>query len=200
MTIDGVATLVTGNQGKLREFEQILGVKLTNLKLNLVEIQDVKVINVIKYKLQHAKKYVDGPVIVEDTGLEIGFMNRLPGALIKHFMDRLGDYGIAAINGTSPATAITVIGYFDGNNDHYFTGSVTGHIAEKPRGTNGFGWDTIFIPDNQEGGSTKTFAEMNDIEKNSCSMRRFAINQLIPFLNPDKHHSNLVNLYIKGDR
>ena len=47
-----------------------------------------------------------------------------------------------------------------------FTGEVAGRIAARPRGTAGFGWDSIFIPD----GSRQTYAEMGE-EKNHDSHR-----------------------------
>ena len=50
-------------------------------------------------------------------------------------------------------------------------GEVHGEIAQSPRGDNGFGYDPIFIPD----GTSKTFAEMSDAEKDTCSMRRRAV-------------------------
>ena len=55
------------------------------------------------------------------------------------------------------------------------TGTLEGTIAEQPRGQNGFGYDPVFIPE----GSTKTFAEMTDAEKNMISHRAKAVHQLM---------------------
>lgn len=55
------------------------------------------------------------------------------------------------------------------------TGTLDGTIAEAPRGKNGFGYDSVFIPR----GSTKTFAEMSEGEKNSISHRAKALHDLI---------------------
>jgi len=49
-------------------------------------------------------------------------------------------------------------------------GRVKGIIAKKEKGSNGFGWDSIFIPE----GSKKTFAQMSLTEKNKYSMRAIA--------------------------
>ena len=46
-------------------------------------------------------------------------------------------------------------------------GRIRGSIALHPRGTNGFGWDVLFIPE----GATRTWAEMSEAEKNSDSHR-----------------------------
>lgn len=77
----------------------------------------------------------------------------------------------------SAATAETCIGYFDGNECHLFCGVVMGQIVRIPRGSGGFGWDPIFMPD----GWDKTFAEMSE-EKNLVSMRKLAVAQLKAFL------------------
>ncbi len=55
------------------------------------------------------------------------------------------------------------------------TGILEGTIAEVPRGTNGFGYDPVFIPQ----GSQKTFAEMTDAEKNAISHRARAVQELM---------------------
>lgn len=60
----------------------------------------------------------------------------------------------------------SVIGYFDGSNEHYFEASVPGDIADSPRGTNGYDWDTIFIPK----GQNRTFAEMLPEEKQKYAL------------------------------
>ncbi len=51
-----------------------------------------------------------------------------------------------------------------------FVGELDGEIADKPKGENGFGYDPIFIPKNND----KTFAEMTNAEKDAISMRAIA--------------------------
>ena len=53
-------------------------------------------------------------------------------------------------------------------------GEVRGKIADSVRGDNGFGWDTIFIPDSHE----QTYAEMSFSDKNAMSHRRHALESL----------------------
>lgn len=55
--------------------------------------------------------------------------------------------------------------------DHVFIGKIDGLIAKKPRGDKGWGWDPVFIPE----GSSKTFGEMEEAEKNKYSMRAKAL-------------------------
>jgi XTP/dITP diphosphohydrolase len=55
------------------------------------------------------------------------------------------------------------------------TGTLEGTIADAPRGTNGFGYDPVFIPK----GSPRTFAEMTDAEKNMISHRAKALHELM---------------------
>jgi XTP/dITP diphosphohydrolase len=58
-------------------------------------------------------------------------------------------------------------------------GEVKGSILNTPKGTNGFGYDPLFVPD----GFDKTFAEMNDQEKNAISHRKNALANWIKALN-----------------
>lgn len=73
---------------------------------------------------------------------------------------------------------ITVICYFDGQEDRYFEGKVEGTIITEKRGTDGFGYDPVFIPK----GYDRTFAQMSLEEKNKLSHRAKAVIQLKAFL------------------
>jgi XTP/dITP diphosphohydrolase len=73
----------------------------------------------------------------------------------------------------------TIIALFTDNNNYLFEGLLNGVISYSPIGTNGFGYDPIFIPD----GYTKTLAEISLYEKNQISHRARAVNKLIEFLN-----------------
>ena len=63
--------------------------------------------------------------------------------------------------------------------EYLFEGIITGNIINEKKGVEGFGYDPIFIPD----GKTKTFAEMELVEKNSVSHRARAFEKLRDFLN-----------------
>jgi XTP/dITP diphosphohydrolase len=51
---------------------------------------------------------------------------------------------------------------------------VEGDVVPEPRGTNGFGFDDVFVPQ----GTQSTFAEMSDVEKDAISPRRIALDAL----------------------
>ena len=57
-----------------------------------------------------------------------------------------------------------------------FTGTVGGSLATEPRGTFGFGYDAIFVPDTDPG--HRTYAQMTSEEKNKISHRRYAVHAL----------------------
>ncbi|MFA5432472.1 MAG: RdgB/HAM1 family non-canonical purine NTP pyrophosphatase [Candidatus Paceibacterota bacterium] len=166
---------VTGNCQKLKEFEAILGIKLNHSDADLDEIQSVDVEEVAIHKVKQAYELLKKPVIVEDTGLYFEELNGLPGALIKFFIKKLTLNQICSlIKKNRKAIAITCIAFFDGKEVKTFKGETKGEIAKEPRGTNGFGWDSIFIPF----GYSRTFAEITSNEKSINSMRKQAIERL----------------------
>ena len=62
-------------------------------------------------------------------------------------------------------------------------GRVNGHLERVPRGENGFGYDPIFVPDEQgEGSAVRTLAEFSDLQKNAISHRGRAFRSLAPHL------------------
>jgi XTP/dITP diphosphohydrolase len=72
----------------------------------------------------------------------------------------------------------TIITWIDGAKIDQFEGVVNGTILTEKRGTGGFGYDPVFLPD----GFTKTFAEMSSPEKNEISHRAMAIKRWVDFL------------------
>ncbi len=174
---------VTGNHQKLKEFEEILGMKLEHKDLDLDEIQSVEVEEVAKHKARQAFEILKEPAVVEDTGLYFEELNGLPGALIKFFIKKLSlDRICELIKENRKALARTAIAYFDGKKMKVFVGETRGEISGKPKGSNGFGWDPIFIPE----GYDRTFAELTDEEKVSKFMRKEAIRKLKEFISIDK--------------
>ena len=167
----------TGNKNKLREFNQILGLELAQIDLDLLEPQGVEAEEVVREKAHDAYEKAGKPVLVEDTGLEFSAWNGLPGALIKWFLDSVGNEGILKmLDGEKDrqGKAKTAVGFYDGKKSHIFVGEVEGEIPTEIRGVSGFGWDPIFIPD----GHQKSFAEMESYEKNEVSMRKLALEKL----------------------
>lgn len=171
--------LATTSGDKLSEFQEILGFKPRRTNLPFYEIQAIEVEKVVEHKTKQAFEEIKKAVICEDTGLYLKEWNGLPGALAKIFEKTIGWEGICKIlKGSREAKAQTVIGFCDNKGYKSFKGEISGEIAKSPRGENGFGWDTIFVPK----GSDKTFAEMSPEEKNSVSMRKIALEKLKNFL------------------
>lgn len=173
--------IITGNEGKLNEFERLLGIDLEKIKIDLPEVQSTDVCEVVKIKAQSAYERLGRACFVDDTGLTISDWGNLPGALIKWFIDNVGNDGILKMLSSfagRDAFVTTAIGYCDENGVRVFTGDVKGVISDIPRGENGFGYDEIFIPN----GSERTFAQMSDDEKDSFSMRSLAADKFKKFL------------------
>ena len=169
---------ITGNKGKFQEVKSILG-EVEQLDMDLPEIQEIDAKEIIKEKLNEAKKHQTGEFIVEDTSLYLEALNGLPGPLIKWFLQQIGNeglYDIAVKFNKFGAQAKTIIGYSKDDEILFFEGIVDGKIC-KPQGT-GFGWDPIFHPSGYE----KNFGLMTDEEKNKISMRRRALDKLNEFI------------------
>ncbi len=125
------------------------------------------------------------PCFADDTGLEVEALNGEPGVYSARYageqknandnMDKL----LSNLKGVSNRKAIfkTVICLNLEGKQHLFTGIIHGKIIEEKIGTNGFGYDPIFIAD----GYSKTFAELTIEEKSAISHRGLAVKQLVEF-------------------
>ena len=165
--------LVTGNENKFLEAQRILGRDLERIALDLPEIQAPTTREVALEKAKAAFAILKRPVIVEDAGLELDSFGSFPGPFIK-FWEKLGGLdSICRALDSAPsrkAVAVCVLGVVDAKSAQVIEGRVGGTIAKTPRGANGFGWDAIFVPENQQ----RTFAEMTAAEKDALSHRRRA--------------------------
>lgn len=165
--------LVTGNENKWIEAQRILGAPLERIALDLPEIQAPTTREAALEKARAAFAIVKRPLIVEDVGVELRAFGGFPGPFIK-FWETLGglDSICRALDGlpTREATAVSALGIVDASGVRVLEGRTGGVIASAPRGTNGFGWDGIFVPE----GGTRTFAEMTAAEKDAVSHRRRA--------------------------
>lgn len=174
---------LTGNAHKLREAREILsGYTIEGLKLDLDEIQGLEPEIVMAHKLQQAAKATAlRPLLCEDVSLNFAAYHKLPGPLVKWFIDAspTGDGAllIQMMQGQSDrrATALCLYGLLDENNAvHYARGEVHGQVAPALQGANGFGWDPLFIPE----GFSQSFAEMPPETKHGISHRRRALEVL----------------------
>lgn len=173
-------TMITSNKAKFLEIKSVIP-HLSHVNHDLPELQEINPTKIVEHKLYSARNLTTEPYIVEDTSLSITALNGLPGPLVKWFLKTIKAYGIYSLllnSKDKSATAHTVIGFADRNSHfYYFDASIQGKIVP-PKGENGFGWDSIFLPN----GSIKTFAEMSIEEKTKISMRKLAAEKLKLFL------------------
>jgi XTP/dITP diphosphohydrolase len=144
-----------------------------------------------------AKTAVGVPTFADDTGLEVTALNGAPGVRSARYAEDAGltsegahDFDennrllLRNLEGAEDRSARfrTVIALIIDGREYLFEGCVEGRIIDEYRGTEGFGYDPIFIPD----GSEATFAEMPLEQKNSISHRARAVDKLKMFLNEQR--------------
>ena len=163
---------VTSRAEKAREAER-LGFAVERLDLDLPERQALEPSEIVETKARTAYQMLSRPVLVEDSGLAIDAWGGFPGALVKWVEKSAGLPALARMLDSFPdrsAVAVCAIGYCDGGEVVTARGEVRGRIAPEPRGSGGFGWDVLFVPEGDE----RTFAEMSAAEKDGVSHRRRA--------------------------
>lgn len=173
---------ITNNDNKFAEIKEIIP-NIKQLKLELIEIQELDARKIIAHKLLEAKKtdkkQHNDAFIVEDTSLYLDCMKGLPGPMIKWFLETIGNDGLYNLTlklKNNSAEARTLIGYYSKGKIKYFQGIVKGNIVS-PRPSD-FGWDGIFLPE----GYDEVMGEMSVDEKNEISMRGFAARKLKEYL------------------
>lgn len=127
----------------------------------------------------------------DDTGLEIEALNFEPGVYSARYAgDQKSDSDniekvLAKLQGMTNRSARfrTVITLIINQNEYSFEGRVDGKIITEKRGEFGFGYDPIFIPENE----SRTFAEMSMDQKNLFSHRARAFQKMIAFLRNEIH-------------
>ncbi|MEK7602540.1 MAG: non-canonical purine NTP pyrophosphatase [Patescibacteria group bacterium] len=171
---------ITGNERKADYLAQYLGIPVEHVKMELDEIQSLDFTEVVRHKVRQAYIRVDRPVLVEDSGLEFASFGRLPGTFSKSFIHEIGLEAMCRlVDGRDrSATVRCVFGYFDGEHEAYFEGSMSGTIAEHPVGKSGFGFDTIFIPE----GYKVTRAELSEDDDRKTYLRIKPFEQVKEFL------------------
>ncbi|CAN5780031.1 non-canonical purine NTP diphosphatase [soil metagenome] len=183
------------NQNKIREISSLLpehillsgldAEKYPVFKEELPETGNTLEANALqkaRFVLQHTGK----TCFADDTGLEIFCLDGRPGVYSARYAGeaKSAEDNMAKILSEMKdckdrsAHFRTVIAFTDGKQEHLFEGIVEGKIIEEKRGTKGFGYDPVFVPD----GYSKTFAEMELEEKNSVSHRARALKKFYEFI------------------
>ena len=182
----------TNNKHKLDEIRKITAGKIEILSLSDINCnEDIEETgttleeNAI-IKVRYIKNKYGYDCFADDTGLEVEALNGEPGVYSSRYagaqcnpqdnMNKLLD-ALQGINNRN-AQFRTVIAVTLNNNEHLFEGVVKGHITTEKHGSNGFGYDPIFMPS----GYNQTFGELSDEVKNGISHRAVAMEKFIAFL------------------
>src|SRR6478672_11991681 len=129
------------------------------------------------------------PTVADDSGLTVDALNGMPGVLSARWSGRHGD-DLANLElvlgqladtpddrrGAAFVCAAALV--TPGGEEIVVHGEWTGYLVRAPRGTNGFGYDPIFVPD----GEDRTSAELTPEEKDALSHRGRALRALLPHL------------------
>lgn len=180
--------IATGNQGKIREINDIL----KKIPFKLITFKDIKYSDEVEetgktfeenaeIKARVVGEKTQLMTLAEDSGLEVDALDGKPGIYSARYrkgtdLDRIKKVleeleGIAREKRT--ARFKSVIAIYDPTNKktQTFEGVAQGYITDKPLGKNGFGYDPIFFSDDIR----KTFGQASDEEKNKVSHRAKAL-------------------------
>lgn len=176
--------LATNNGHKISEIKSLLSsinVELLTLRdipntPPLVEDGDTFQDNALK-KARAVYRHAHLPALADDSGLEVFYLNMLPGVRSARYAGegatdrRNNDKLLSAMRGVAPrrrhAQFRSIIAFVGDGFEEVTEGVCPGQLAEAPLGSNGFGYDPIFIPE----GFSKTYAQLTAEEKNAISHR-----------------------------
>lgn len=182
----------SNNKHKIQEIKQLLpeNFHISSLsdigcEVDIPETADTIEGNAI-LKANYVTQHYQLPCFADDSGLEVISLDNAPGVYSARYAgDQKSDEDnidklLQELKGkpNRKAQFKTVIALNINGTQHFFTGIVSGEIISEKRGTNGFGYDPVFVAD----GFDRTFAELSSEEKNQISHRAKAIHQLIDFL------------------
>lgn len=191
--------LATRNAKKLVEMRRILesagisGIEVISLN-DVPEYPEAPETGATFEENAHAKavdavKATGLPAVADDSGLEVDALNGMPGVLSARWagahgndeanlnlvLNQLGDVPDER-RGAAFVCAVALV--VPGQEDVVVRGVWPGRIIREARGTNGFGYDPIFVPE----GETRSSAELESAEKDLVSHRGRALNLLLPHL------------------
>ena len=185
----------TGNKGKLREAAEILGdgfELVSPASLGITEDieetgETLEENSVIKAEYLYRRTGMD--CFADDTGLEVDALGGAPGVHSARYATEGHDFNAnmdkllseLSKHPGEPRTARfrSVVTLIIGGEKHFFTGSLEGTIAMEKAGTQGFGYDPVFIPDQYPG---HTVAELGEDVKNEISHRGKALREMAAWM------------------
>lgn len=190
--------LATRNPGKLAELARILAATRVDVAAvglaefpGMPEVAETGVtfIENALLKARAVAAHTGMPVVADDSGLCVDALNGMPGVLSARWAGRHGDDEAnlrlllgqladvpVSRRGAHFACAAALV--LPSGAEHVTEGTVQGWLTSAPRGSNGFGYDPIFVPDS----SSRTTAEMSAEEKDSVSHRARALRALAPVI------------------
>ncbi|MCL1937809.1 MAG: non-canonical purine NTP diphosphatase [Candidatus Azobacteroides sp.] len=182
----------TNNLHKLEEVRAILGDRVHLLSLQEIHCLDdiPETADSVKgnalLKAQYVNKRYGFDCFADDTGLEVTALNGAPGVYSARYAGPLKSPEanrqklLRELEGKDDRSARfrTVVALIRNGKEYFFEGIVNGKIIAEEKGSTGFGYDPVFVPE----GYTQTFAELGMEIKNSVSHRAMAINKLKQFL------------------
>ncbi len=185
--------IATNNTHKLSEISTILGEKVELLSMadigchdDIPETADTLEGNALQ-KARYIYERYGVDVFADDTGLEVKVLNGRPGVYTaryaypdRHDTEANTTKLLAEMEGVADRSARfrTVIALILGGKEYVFEGIVNGTITTERRGTDGFGYDPVFSPED----TGKTFAELGVEQKNRMSHRARAVQKLCDFI------------------
>ena len=189
----------TGNKGKLKEVQKIFEDTVHKV-ISLYDLGDVPTIEEngetfeenAFIKAEAIFNLYGKPVIADDSGLSVDQLGGDPGVYSARYAGENCTYDdnnkklIKVLNelpSPHPAKFLCCAVYFDGMKRISAMGELRGEIIPDYRGTNGFGYDPIFLPN----GFERTLAELTTEEKNEISHRALAFNHLKELLEQIKN-------------
>lgn len=171
----------THNRSKYLEasrIAEVFGIQLKQLNIEKEEIQSDSLTEIASHAALQAAKSRLHRVVSEDAGFFVEALGSFPGPYSAYVFRTLGTAGILKLmrgERNRNASFMAALAYCQpGKYPVCFKGVVKGVVSRRPKGTNGFGFDPIFIPLKGDG---RTFAEMSIEEKNIISHRAGAFRQ-----------------------
>ncbi len=183
--------LATNNRHKIRELQELLN----GMPVEVLTLADVHLPEPLRedgltfrdnalQKAREVHRLTGLPALGDDSGLEVFYLNGRPGVFSSRYAgpgatdEKNNEKLLAEMRGVAPrrrrAQFRAVVALVGNGYEEVTEGICPGVLAESPRGTNGFGYDPIFIPD----GYRKTYAELAAEEKNRISHRARALEQM----------------------
>jgi len=183
----------TNNPNKLKEIQSLIPKEIEIISLNEIgcnedipETGDSLEANAFQ-KAHYIKDNFNYDCFADDTGLEIDELNGDPGVYSARYAgpERNANANMNKVlnelkgNKNRKAQFRTAIALILEGEEHLFEGKVEGYISKDKQGNEGFGYDPIFIPEND----IRSFAQMSMQEKGAISHRGRAVRKLVAYLN-----------------